>query len=143
MSAATADINTNERQGQVVNYPIAAATLILTGIMVAVDASGNLNPATDTAGLTVVGRSEQHTDNTAGAAGALQTTAKRGVFGFLNDSSGNAITAADVGVTIACVLDNQTVTRAAGTTHSIKAGLVVDFNASQGIVWVDTTRHTL
>ena len=136
MSAATNDIDTPERNGQVVNLPLAAGVLLYAGILVAVDASGNANPASDTAGLVVVGRSELHADNSYGSAGALSSPVKRGVFAFVNDTV-NPLTAADIGQTIAYVLDNQTVTKA-GTNHQIKAGLVIDVNTSAGIVWIDT-----
>jgi hypothetical protein len=140
MSAAPTDIDVKSRAGDVVNLPLAAGVILLAGALTAVDAAGNANPASDTAGLVVVGRSETHADNSTGGAAAIKAPVKRGVFGYVNDVT-HPITKADVCQTIAFVLDNQTVTKS-GTVNSIKAGLVVDLDASN-TVWIDTTRHTL
>jgi hypothetical protein len=141
MSAATASINTPERSGDYVNVPMAANVTLYSGVMVALDASGNANPASDTSGLVVQGRMEDPDKTNGATAGATYARVKRGIFGFQNASGGNAITAAMVGQALAYVYDDQTVGIAGGTSHSIIAGVVVDL--SDGFVWVDTRRKAL
>ena len=62
-----------------------------------------------------------------------KASVEAGVFKFFTTGV-NAITAADVGKTC-CVLDNQTVVRAAGTSNSIVAGTVDSIDPDGGI-WV-------
>ena len=130
---ATSEINTPSRAGEAIQVPIAAATLIYAGTLVALDADGRAVPAADTAGLRVIGRAEATVDNSTGAAGALSIDIQRGVFRFAN-STGSAVVAATVGK-IAFVEDNQTV--ALASTHSVKAGRVIA--VTDAGVFVDTT----
>ncbi len=132
MAAATADINTPERAGEVVNLPVAASTKIYAGTMVAIDASGNAKPAADTAGLTVIGRAEEFIDNSSGAAGDLTINVKRGVFKY-NNSGTNAVDADDK-AKVCYIEDDNTVQEAIGT-NAIVAGLVLE--VADGGVWVD------
>jgi hypothetical protein len=133
MSAATANIDTPERSGSILNLPIAASTRIYAGTLVAVDSNGRAVPAADTAGLRVIGRAEEEVDNSTGAAGALTVSVKRGTFKFGN-STGDAVDANDLGK-IAFVEDDNTVCET-GATHKVKAGRVIAVD-SDG-VWVDT-----
>lgn len=114
-------------------FPVAAATNIYAGTLVALDASGNLVNASDAAAIRVAGRAEETVDNSAGSAGDLKATVKRGVFKFAN--SGSAAVDADDKGKICFVEDNQTV--AETSTNKCKAGLVVDVEDDG--VWVDTT----
>jgi FKBP-type peptidyl-prolyl cis-trans isomerase 2 len=132
MSAATAAIDTPERSGSVFNYPLAAATVIYQGTLVALDASGNAVPASDAAALRVVGRAEETVDNSDGDAGDLTINAKRGVFKFANSGTA-AVDANDKGK-VCFVEDDQTV--AETSTHKCKAGRVLDVEDDG--VWVDT-----
>jgi len=133
-AAATAARNTEERPGDFVYLPLAAATTIYQGTLVARDASGNLVPASDTAALRVVGRAEETVDNSAGDAGDLSANVGLGTFKFDN-SAGDAITAAMI-CKMAEVEDDQTV--ASDSTNHVSAGRIVAVD-SDG-VWVDT-RH--
>jgi hypothetical protein len=133
MAAATAQINTPERQGKVTAYPVAAATIIFAGTLVALDTNGNAVPASDAVGLRVVGLSQDTVDNSAGLAGALTVATKNGVF-QLNNSAGDALDANDKGK-ICYVEDDNTVCEA-GATHKVKAGRVLDVGTDG--VWVDT-----
>lgn len=135
MAAATAAIITDERSGSGIGYPVAAATTIYAGTLVALDTSGNLVNASDAASLRVIGRAEQDVDNSAGSAGDLTAVVKRGVFRYANSSTA-AVDADDKGK-LCFVEDNQTV--AETSTHKCKAGLVVDVDADGTGVWVDTT----
>lgn len=132
MSAATAAIDTPERSGSVFNYPLAAATVIYQGTLVALDASGNAVAASDAAALRVVGRAEETVDNSDGSAGDLTINAKRGVFKFANSGTA-AVDANDKGK-VCFVEDDQTV--AETSTHKCKAGRVLDVEDDG--VWVDT-----
>jgi len=130
---ATAEINTPERPGSTTRYPLAASTIIYAGTLVALNSSGNLVPASDTAGLRVVGRAEETVDNGAGNAGDKSADVKEGVFKF-NNSATDAVDADDKGK-IAFVEDNFIVSETGGT-HRVQAGRVVDVE-SDG-VWIDT-----
>jgi hypothetical protein len=132
MSAATAAINTPERPGTTTSYPIAAATVLYAGALVALNSSGNAVAAADTAGLRVVGRAEETVDNSAGAAGALSIPVKEGVFKYSN--SGTAAVDADDKGKLCFIEDDNTV--AETSTHKVHAGRVVDVE-SDG-VWIDT-----
>jgi hypothetical protein len=133
MAVATAEINTAERLGVVTAYPLAAATKIYAGTLVALDASGDALPAADTAGLRVVGLAQQTIDNSAGLAGALKIAVKKGVF-QLNNSAGDAVDANDKGK-LCYVEDDNTVSETGGV-NKVKAGRVLEVG-SDG-VWVDT-----
>lgn len=131
-TAATSAIDTPEKAGIVLHYPVAAATLIPAGVLVAINVAGNAVNASDTAALRVIGRAEADADNSAGAAGDISVDIKRGVFRFAN-SADNAVDADDKGKP--CFVEaNNTV--AETSTNKCKAGLVVDVD-SDG-VWVET-----
>lgn len=123
MAASTADRNTERRSGEIVAFPVAASTKIFAGIMVALNASGYLVVATDTAALKVVGRSEQFVDNSAGSNGLLLCDVRRGVF-LWDNSTGSAVVLGDVGKTV-FVEDDHTV--AHSSTNSVKAGRFLGF----------------
>ena len=133
MAVATAEVNTPERQGRVTAYPVAAATKIFAGTLVALDANGNAVAAADTAGLRVVGLAQETVDNSGGLAGAFKIATKQGVF-QLNNSATDAVDANDKGK-ICFVEDDNTVCEA-GANHKVKAGRVLD--VTDAGVWVDT-----
>ena len=90
---------------------VAAATTVYVGTIAAVDAAGNVKPASDTAALRVVGRCEGVSSTAtavataanviggdainAGAAGDVKVNLKRGVFRFDNYAS-DLVTTVDV-----------------------------------------------
>lgn len=130
--STTASINTPERAGLSVVLLLAASTKIFAGNLVALNSSGYAVNAANTAGLEVIGRAEESVDNSAGSAGDLPITVKRGVFCYANSGT-NALATAHL-FKRAYVEDEATV----GSTGSNKvvAGLVVDID-SEG-VWIDT-----
>lgn len=134
MSAATAARNTDARPGDLVYLPLAAATVIYKGTIVARDAAGRAVPASDTAGLRVVGRAEETVDNSAGLADALSINILLGCY-KLDNSGTAAVDADDIGK-MAVVEDDQTV--AETSTNLVCAGRITGVD-SDG-VWVDT-RH--
>lgn len=113
MTAATADIDTPQKGDSPIArtlppLPVAASTVIFFGAMVAVNLAGYLVPASADPTLRVLGRSEEHVDNSGGAAGARTCRVKRGIFGWTNSSSTSAVVAAHIGRT-AYAVDDQTV----------------------------------
>lgn len=122
MAALTQDRMTPSREGSWFGHPVAAAKIIYAGSMVALDASGNAVPASDTAGLTVIGRAEERADNSSGSAADVTVPVTSGVFGFAA-SAGNAPTKANIGDQV-YVEDDQTVSTDAGT-NSVVAGVLV------------------
>jgi hypothetical protein len=149
MSALANSRDTIERFGQFVEaVPVAAAVIVYAGALAAIDASGNANPASDTAGLRVLGRCEGQpgpgivgldADNSLGAAGAITANIKKGVFKFDN-STGNAVTAAQIG-RLAYVEDDHTINKDGGA-NKIEAGLVIGLDDSAASVWIDTRVQT-
>ena len=111
----------------------AAAAIIYNGSLVAVNAAGYAVPASDTAGLKVIGRAEERVDNTSGANGDLSVVVSTGVF-KLDNSGSNSIVQADVGADV-FVLDDQTVVKTAGASESIVAGQCEELDSDGGI-WV-------
>jgi predicted RecA/RadA family phage recombinase len=135
--AANAAINTPSRPGKVLYLPLAAATIIYAGTLVAVNTAGNAVPASDTTLLVVVGRAEQTVDNSAGAAGDLSINVEKGVFRYPNSAT-NAVDPDDKGKW-AYVEDDQTV--AETSAHKVKAGRVIDVDADG--VWIDVSANTI
>lgn len=132
MAAATAFIDTPERNAQQLVYPLAANTVIFGGTIVAIDAAGNAKPAADVAALKVCGVAQESVDNTGGAAGDKSIVIKRGAFKFAN-SAADALDADDKFKT--CFIEDDNTVREAGGTNSIKAGLVLLVEPDG--VWVD------
>lgn len=131
-AVATAERNTDTRTGEFVYLPLAAATKIYQGTIVARDSAGRVVAASDTAGLRVIGIAEQTVDNSAGAAGDLSINVRLGVFKFENSAT-NAVDADDIGK-MAVVEDNQVV--AETSTNKVCAGRILAVD-SDG-VWIDT-----
>lgn len=119
--ASTAPFNAPELTRGYLNVPLAAATIIYAGCMVALNAAGNAVLASDTAALRVIGRAEETIDNSAGAAADLSIVVKPGIFQYQNDVT-NAITKAQVGKP-AYVFDDVTVANT--STNKVVAGIVV------------------
>jgi len=133
MTALTADRYTPRRDGELVSHPVAAATVIHAGALVALDASGNAVPGSTATTLTAAGRAEEAVDNSAGAAGDLSVTVRRGVFRYANEPT-DLVTRADIGATC-YIVDDQTVARTNGTGTRSAAGKVIDVDADG--VWVE------
>lgn len=132
MAATAVDRNTPQKKLlREVAYPVAAATLIPGGVMVALNAGGFLINAADVAAITVVGVSFENVDNTLGANGAKECKTLKGSFKFANNGT-NPVVQGTVGKAPQ-IADNQTV-RASGATNAITAG-IVDRLESDG-VWL-------
>lgn len=129
-----AERNTAYRDGELIALPVAASTIVEAGNLVALNASGYLVPAADTAGLTVVGVAGETKDNSAGANGAVYCLIRRKkVFLFENHAT-NAVTQALVGKSV-YVADSVTVCTD-GATNDIVAGKCLGVSADGVLVEV-------
>ena len=148
IAALTAALNTREGVNDILSdLPIEANTNVYVGSIAALNAAGNLVPASDAAALHVLGcfRGTTRTIdpnlvgsdaiNNPGLAGAITGNVKRGIFRWLN-SVDHPVTKAMIGQP-AFVESDQAVNFTGGA-HFVMAGLIVDVD-SQG-VWVDTRR---
>jgi len=133
--AATADIYTKKKVGDIVEYPVLANTVIYGGTLVAVDANGYAQPAAGTSGFRVVGVAEGSVDNNPGASGAQKIRVRRdGIHLF----AASGLSQANVG-DIAEVSDDMTVVAAGAGSNNIKVGEIVEY-VSATSCWVDITR---
>ena len=123
MAALSKNRKTSERIPALRQFE--AGSKIYAGALVALNTAGKAVPASDTAGLTVVGRAEITAES------GKMVTVKTGCFLYEN-STGAAVTAAEVGK-VCYVADDQTVAKTGGT-NSIVAGLVYDIDKKG--VWV-------
>lgn len=119
------------------SFPVAAATTIYAGSMVATNASGYAVPASASTALKVWGRCEKTVINTVaagfGGAGDLKVEAKPGVYMLGNGSGADAITAADVGK-IAYASDDQTVNLTDGAGLRPAAGKIYGLAGTEVMV---------
>ena len=133
MAALTADRNTPQRDGSIINIGVAGGKKIYAGALVAVDANGYATPGATATNLKALGRAEEQVDNSGGADGAVTVNVRKGIFRFENHPS-DQVTAADIGNNCYMV-DDQTVAKTDGTGTRSVAGRVFDVD-SEG-VWVD------
>ncbi len=130
MSALSSNRNSKERDARLRRYPVLASEIIYAGGLAALDVStGEVQMAADAPNLLVVGRAEEHVDN---SADGLYAAVKTGCFLFDN-SAAHAVTVANVGDKC-YVEDDHTVASAAGA-NSVVAGYVFDVDANG--VWVE------
>lgn len=141
MTALAADRMTPERQLGSAHLPVAANTRIFAGSLVAINASGNAVPVTNTGSATtlrVIGRAADHVDNRTdvegpGLAGSLSVKVEFGVFQWANLS--DSISLANLGS--ACYAqDDQTVALSSDGGDRPVAGRIVDVD--DGGVWVES-----
>lgn len=135
MGASTADRNTERRSGEELYLPVAAATKLYLGILAAINSGGFIVAAADTAGLRVIGLTQDQVDNTAGANGDLGVQLRRGVF-LLDNSTTAALDKDDIGKQC-YVEDDHTV--AETSTNGVKAGRFLGFKeGAETECWVET-----
>lgn len=133
MTATTEERNTKRRDGVQFSFP-AAASAVLAGTIVVINASGYAEAASTATGKIAVGVAEESVDNSGGSAGDLNVPVRRGVFAFANSADTDEITLADVGSTCYLV-DNQTVAKTDDESNRSAAGTVRDVNDDG--VWVE------
>lgn len=130
MTALAADAQRNKQEGHFLTYPVYTGTTIYKNSIVALNSSGYAIPATDTAGLTVVGVATSKVVN-AGSSGAKSIQVQIGARWKVACTS---ITQAMVGSAM-YVVDDNTVDDAAGATNDVFAGILVEY-LSTSLGWV-------
>ena len=113
--------------------PVAAATHIFAGNIVALDALGNAVPGTAVAGLVARGVSFEEVDNSTGLAGDKHIQTRSGVFLFDN-AAADAITQADVGAFAYISTPTEVCKTAAGKSV---AGIVTELIDTQVAVKIE------
>lgn len=129
MTALAQDRNTPIVSGDVFELPVAAATLIYGGALVALTAAGYATKGAAATTLTAFGRAEERVDNSAGANAAKTIRVRTGAFRWANSASGDLITIADIG-NDAYIVDDQTVAKTDGSSARSRAGKIVFVDAS-------------
>jgi hypothetical protein len=117
-----------------VEFTAINADILYAGSILAIDYTGEIQPAADTLGLRVIGRAPKKVDNTADGE---KSNADHGVFRYANSGT-SPVTRSLIG--LPCyVADDQTV--AANTTNLVPAGIVFDVDSAG--VWVDQSVQAL
>ena len=133
MTAATQDINTPYKDGEIVAMPVEANVVIFAGSLVCANANGNAVDGSTAEGLTYIGRAEAYVSNTGGAAGAQTIQVRRGVMFQWANSPEDPVNQSSMGKPC-YVEDNQTVAATNGTNTRSAAGIVMGVDANG--VWV-------
>ena len=134
MAKATKSVDTPKRSGNAFQFGVATKTIIYAGTIVALNVSGYIVPASDTAGLKVVGIAKADVDNSNGENGVVNVDVECGVFRF-NNSATKPLSQTDWN-SKAFIEDDNTVAKA--SANSVCAGVVVGVDDVG--VWVDTKR---
>ena len=135
MVALTSSRNTLKRGRNLLVAPLAAATVIHLGALVALNAAGNAVPGSVSNALKAAGRAQFTANNAGGAAGAMKIEIERGVFRFVNHGA-DPVTQADV-LSDCYIVDDQTVAKTHATNTRSRAGKVLEVD--DGGVWVEIT----
>jgi len=134
MTALTQDRDTPRRDGAQFEHPVAAATRIFAGAIVANNASGYAVPGATSTTLTALGIAQAQIDNSAGLAGEQSVPVRRGLFRLANSAGADEVTRADINKPVYMV-DDQTVAKSSGTNTRSVVGIARDLDA--GGVWVE------
>ena len=127
------DRHTPHKDGELFAVPVAGATELFGGHIIAANATGFAVAGSATAANTTLGICDGWVDNSGGAAGDADVLVRRGKAWFLSNSSADPVTQAQVGK--ACyVLDSQTVAKTSDTDARPVAGKVLGIEADG--VWV-------
>lgn len=126
MANLTANRDDQLSEGTVLVFPMAAVK-IYAGAMVALNTSGYVTNAADTASFVFVGSALDLIDNSAGSAGALTIRVRTtGVIQCVTSGATQATVGAKVYVS-----DNQTV--ATSTSNSVLVGRVVEYDSATSV----------
>ena len=127
------DRHTPYRDGQLFAVPVAAATELFGGHIIAANAAGFAVAGSATAANTTLGICDGWVDNSAGAAGDASVLVRRGKAWFLANSTADPVTLAQTGKDC-YVVDSQTVAKTSDTNARPIAGKVLGLE-NDG-VWV-------
>ncbi len=114
--------------------PVATATTIYNGALIAVNAGGFIVNASDAAAIKVIGIALEQVIN-AGADGAKTIPYYTGLDVELNNAGGAIVAAGNMA--LCYVSDNNSVTTAAVAVNDVIAGYVTEFTAAKVFVYVD------
>lgn len=136
------DRKTARQNGHRLSAPVAAATRVFAGSIVAIDAAGNAVPAGTPSAQRVVGVALTHVDNRDGEDGDRTVLVARGVYAFnvadgMPDFDGSSIGSP------AYAVDDESVTAGFGEgapLNTLVAGVIVDID-DEG-VWIDFAAGT-
>jgi hypothetical protein len=131
--ALTSDRNCPRTKGEIISIKVATAVKIFAGALVAINSDGYLVPASDTAGLKVIGIAEEAVDNSSGSNGDISAKVLR-CAAKLGNSATSSVTQAKIGSPV-YVVDDETV--GATSTNSVVAGIAIELE--NGDVWVDVS----
>ena len=136
MPALTQERDTQRRNGEFAQYPVAAAAKIFAGSIACISTASNFATKGITATtLKAVGMAEETADNTSGANGAINVKVRRdGWFPFANSAAGDLIVLGDVG-SDCFIVDDQTVAKTSAASTRSVAGKVRDVTATA--VWIE------
>lgn len=132
MTALAKERNTVRRDADFFAFPVAAATRIFAGAVVAMSDTALAVPGATATGLHGVGIAQETADNREGGNGELMVKVRRGCF-LLSNEATDPITRADVG-RVCYMVDDQTVAKTDGTGTRSPAGVVRDVENG---VWVE------
>ncbi|HAX5100557.1 TPA: hypothetical protein JZG64_002502 [Escherichia coli] len=127
------DRNTPYRDGELNPVPVAAATEIYGGHMVAVNAAGYAVPASATAGQITLGVSDGWTDNSNGGDGDATVLVRRCKTFLMANSTSDPVTQSQVGKD--CYVEDS-VTVAGTDNSSTRPGAGKVLSISDDGVWV-------
>jgi hypothetical protein len=135
MAALTAQLDTLEKRGDVLAYPVGASKRIYKGALVVVDTTtGYAETGSDAANKNFVGVAYEDADNSSGGAGAISVRVKKTGAHLLNAASGAQTSVGKP----ALLVDDNTVQTAA-TTNNIGVGQIVEYvSATKLRVRIDT-----
>lgn len=129
----TKDRNTFSRSRDTIVIPVAAATTIYAGALVAANAAGFAVPGSVATTLTYLGRADEQVIN-AGAAGDKTIIVRRAQPFKWKNSGADPVAQASLGK-VCYIVDDETVAATNGTGTRSAAGIVVGLD-SDG-VWVE------
>jgi hypothetical protein len=131
MAALAEDRITETKFQALKSYPVAGSTKIYAGSIVAINSSGYAVPASDSAGLKVVGVAASQADNSTGSNGDKSVKVDAPIIARFDATS---ITQAMVGQ-VMYVVDDHTFDDSPGT-NGVKAGRLVEFiSTTEG--WIE------
>ena len=133
MTALTAERDTHRRDGLQLSLPMSASK-ILEGAIVCLSAAGYATKGAVATTLRAAGVAEETVDNSAGNAGDVAISVKRGTFKFGNSAAADQITLASYG--LPCyIVDDQTVAKTDATGTRSVAGVIRGVDTDG--VWVE------
>lgn len=132
MASSATPYNSTEYVGRTRRHPVAAATLLHTGILLVISTTTGMASAGQSgANLRCAGRCGGAVDNSAGAAGDLEVIAVQGTFSFENSAT-SPLGIADIGLPV-YIENDRTVAKTIGS-NPVAAGTLKGFDGTRVLV---------